>query len=145
MIHLLKEERGKKGKKKKKKKNSNAGKRDSAGCSWSALKNPQCPDIGGRQGLDYLVSHSGRTLLPQTQGRRHVSQHLIHVRVRHAAPGSTENKKRGWERRTKGRVGGGRGRKGRKKKKPNQKKKPKNQNKKITRAEKIERERCRER
>lgn len=40
----------------------------------------------------YLVSHSGRTLLPQTQGRRHVSQHLIHVRVRHAAPGSTENK-----------------------------------------------------
>lgn len=56
----------------------------------------------------YLVSHSGRTLLPQTQGRRHVSQHLIHVRVRHAAPGSTENKNGSGDRESKeGRVEGG--------------------------------------
>lgn len=47
--------------------------------------------------IDYLVSHSGRALLPQTQGWGHVSQHLIHVRVRHATPGSTKNKKQdGW-------------------------------------------------
>lgn len=90
MIHLLEEERKKK--KKKKKKKRNAGKRGSAYCSWPALKTPQCPDHRWSAKVIYLVSHSGRTLLPQTQGRRHVSQHLIHVRVRHAAPGSTENK-----------------------------------------------------
>lgn len=136
MIHLLEEERGKKEKRKRKKKKSNAGKRDSAGCSCSALKNPQCLDVGGWQGLNYLVSHSGRTLLPQTQGRRHVSQHLIHVRVRHAAPGSTKNKKRRWERRTKGRVGGGRGRKGSGKK---QKKKKKNHTSRKNRERKMQR------
>lgn len=40
---------GKERKKKKKGKKRNAGKRDLAGCSWPALKNPQCPDVGGQQ------------------------------------------------------------------------------------------------
>lgn len=46
MIHLLEEERGRrKEKEKEKKKKKNSGRRNSAGRSWSALKNPQCPTL----------------------------------------------------------------------------------------------------
>lgn len=47
-----------------------------------------------------------------------MSQHLIHVRVRHAAPGSTEDKN-GWDGGAEGRRGGGEN------KKQNQKEKKK--------------------
>jgi hypothetical protein len=113
-IQVFKEKRRKE-KEKEKKKEENAGKKRPG---WAfpvgSKKSPVLGDVWSVK-IDYLVSHSGRTLLPQTQGRGHVSQHLIHVRVRHPAPGSTKTQKRGWgrEQRTKGRAVGGRGRWGR--------------------------------
>lgn len=83
--------------------------------------------------IDYLVSHSGRALLPQTQGWGHVSQHLIHVRVRHATPGSTKNKKQEG-------VGGAENQKGGLERRRRNRKRKKPKNKKTTRAEKIEKE-----
>lgn len=132
MVHLLEEERKEKRKKKKKERRGTLEKETRLEFLASTERSP-VPGRWWSAKVIYLVSHSGRTLLPQTQGRRHVSQHLIHVRVRHAAPGSTENKNGdGTENQRKG----GR-REGRKQKKK--------QNQKQNHRSRKNVERCRER
>ena len=47
----------------------------------------------GRDAVFYLIGHSGRTFLAQTQGRGHISQHCIHVHESQAAPGGGERQR----------------------------------------------------